>query len=62
MRKEATIMKNTKQPAPTQEKRIVPDDKILEQLAKLPEDVKKMALGYGYGLMANRKMSSTQSV
>lgn len=55
-------MKNTKQPAPTQEKRIVPDDKILEQLAKLPEDVKKMAPGYGYGLMANRKMSSTQSV
>lgn len=51
-------MKRTKQPAAAPEKRIAPDDKTLEQLAKLPEDVKKMALGYGYGLLAGRKIKS----
>lgn len=54
-------MKRNKQPVPAREKRIAPDDKTLEQLSKLPEDVKKMALGYGYGLLAGRKMSGDQT-
>ncbi len=52
-------MKRTKQPA-AQEKRIAPDDKILEQLSKLPEDVKKMALGYSYGLLMAQKMQTVR--
>lgn len=52
-------MKRTKMPAPAEtEKRIAPDDMVLEQIAKLPEDVKRMVLGYGYGLIAGRQISN----
>lgn len=43
------------------EKRIAPDDKTLQQLAEMPEDVKKMMLGYGYGLMTGRKLAASPS-
>lgn len=52
-------MKRTKMAAPAEaEKRIAPDDMVLEQIAKLPEDVKRMVLGYGYGLIAGRQISN----
>ena len=52
-------MKRTKMTAPAEtEKRIAPDDLVLEQIAKLPEDVKRMVLGYGYGLIAGRQISN----
>lgn len=47
-------MKRTRQAAA--EKRVAPDEKTLEQLAKLPKDVQQMVLGYAYGLMTGSSM------
>lgn len=33
----------------------IPSDATLERLAKLPEDVKKMALAYAQGVASGRK-------
>lgn len=41
------------------DKRIAPDDLVLEKMAKLPEDVQRMALGYCYGLMAGMQISNS---
>lgn len=35
--------------------RTQPTSTALEMLAKLPEDVQKMALGFAYGLEANKE-------
>ena len=35
--------------------RAQPTSAVLEMLAKLPEDVQKMALGFAYGLEASAK-------
>lgn len=43
-------MLNTKNASRTQ-----PTSAVLEMLAKLPEDVQKMALGFAYGLEASTK-------
>lgn len=52
-------MKRAKMTAPAEaDKRIAPDDTVLEQIAKLPENVKKMALAYGYGLIAGGQISN----
>ena len=52
-------MKRAKMNAPAEaDKRIAPDDMVLEQIAKLPEGVKKMALAYGYGLIAGSQISN----
>lgn len=52
-------MKRAKMTEPAEaDKRIAPDDLVLEQIAKLPEDVKRMVLGYGYGLIAGRQISN----
>lgn len=52
-------MKRAKMTAPAEaDKRIAPDDMVLEQIAKLPENVKKMALAYGYGLIAGGQISN----
>lgn len=52
-------MKRAKMTAPAEaDKRIAPDDMVLEQIAKLPEGVKKMALAYGYGLIAGSQISN----
>ena len=52
-------MKRAKKTASTEaDKRIAPDAPVLEKMAKLPEDVQRMALGYCYGLMAGRQISN----
>lgn len=52
-------MKRAKMTAPAEaDKRIAPDDTVLEQIAKLPEKAKLMALGYGYGLIAGGQISN----
>lgn len=52
-------MKRAKKTAPTDaDKRIAPDDLVLEQFAKLPEDVKRMAVCYGYGMIAGGQISN----
>ena len=52
-------MKRAKMTAPAEaDKRIAPDDMVLEQIAKLPEGVKKMALAYCYGLIAGGQISN----
>lgn len=40
------------------DKRIAPNDLVLEQFAKLPEDVKRMAVCYGYGMIAGKQISN----
>ena len=46
-------MKRAKMNAPAEaDKRIAPDDMVLEQIANLPEKAKLMALAYGHGLIA----------
>ena len=51
-------MKRAKMTAPAEaDKRIAPD-MVLEQIAKLPEGVKLMALAYGYGLIAGGQISN----
>jgi hypothetical protein len=46
-----------KNPTPAPKERPLPPSlAILEHLAKLPEDVQQLALGYGYGLMVGRKL------
>lgn len=35
----------------------VPSDVTMQQLAKLPEDVKKMALAFAQGVNSGRKMA-----
>lgn len=55
--KEITTMKNTtEQTAPR-----MPRDITLERLAKLPEDVKKMALAYAQGVSNGRKLTRSKS-
>lgn len=43
------------------EKVNIPSDATLERLAKLPEDVKKMALAYAQGVASGLKMSNTKN-
>lgn len=50
-------MKRSKKTAEA-DKRIAPDNLVLEQFAKLPEDVKRMVVCYGYGLIAGRQISN----
>lgn len=37
--------------AAVREQRIAPGDEILKRLAAMPEDVQRLALGFGYGLL-----------
>lgn len=46
---------------PVQEERLAPRDAALEALAKLPEDVKKMALAYAHGVSSGRRMQRNES-
>ena len=55
-------MKRTiKTAEPVQEERLAPRDAALEALAKLPEDVKKMALAYAHGVSSGRRMQRSES-
>ena len=52
-------MKRAKNTAPTEaDKRIAPDDLVLEQFSKLPEDVKRMVVCYGYGMIAGKQIGN----
>lgn len=42
-------------------KPIVPSDVTMQQLAKLPEDVKKMALAFAQGVNSGRKMARNRA-
>lgn len=50
-------MKNTTEQAAPR----MPRDITLEHLAKLPEDVKKMALAYAQGVSNGRKLTRSKS-
>ena len=42
--------------------RVEPEkDAVMEALAKLPEDVKKMALAYAHGVSSGRRMQRSES-
>lgn len=45
---------------PAQDERLAPRDAALEALAKLPEDVKKMALAYAHGVSSGRRMQRSE--
>lgn len=45
---------------PAQDERLAPRDAALEALAKLPEDVKKMALAYAHGVSSGRGMQRNE--
>lgn len=45
---------------PAQDERLAPRDAALEALAKLPEDVKKMALAYAHGVSSGRRMQRNE--
>ena len=49
-------MARKKETETAEPRKIVAPDSVLEKLAKLPEDVQQLALGYGYGLMVGRKL------
>lgn len=50
-------MKRTIKPVePVREERLTPSDATMEALAKLPEDVKKMALAYAHGVSSGHRM------
>lgn len=54
-------MKRTNKPTePVQEERLVPNDALMEELAKLPEDVKKMALAYAHGVSSGHRMQRNE--
>lgn len=44
---------------PPETKKFIPDNPTLECLAKLPEDIKKMALAYAQGVYANHKIENS---
>ena len=51
--------KRVMQAAP--EKRMVPEDTVMRRLAQLPDDVKRMVLGFGYGLLIQKSREEAQA-
>lgn len=56
-------MKRTIKPTePEQEERLVPNDALMEELAKLSDDVKRMALAYAHGVSSGRRLQRSEEV
>lgn len=54
-------MKRTIKPTePVQEERLAPNDAVMEELAKVPDDVKRMALAYAHGVSSGHRMQRSK--